>query len=41
MKTKIDIAVCICLMIILYINLASLPERDRVVRGTLIKVEVK
>jgi len=39
MKTTIDFIVCVCLMVILYVNLTSLPERNREVRGTLIKLE--
>jgi len=41
MKAKIDGIVCICLLIALYINLTSLPERDRTVQGRLIRLEVK
>lgn len=38
MKTA-DFIVCVCLMVVLYINLTSLPERNREVRGTLTRLE--
>ena len=39
MRTKVDFFVCICLLLALYVNLTSKPERNREVRGTLIKLE--
>lgn len=39
MRTKVDAVVCVCLLVALYINLTSLPERNREVRGTLVKLE--
>ena len=38
MKT-VDAVVCVCLLIVLYVNLTSVPERNREVRGPLIKLE--
>lgn len=37
MRAVIDVLVCICLLMVLFINLTSLPERSREVHGPLIK----
>ena len=43
MRTKVEIVVCICLLVILYINLTSRPEitYNRSVQGPLIRLEVQ
>ena len=41
MKSIIDAVVITCMFVALYVNLTSLPERNREVRGTLIKLEKK
>lgn len=39
MKTKVDKVVCICLLVVVYINWTSVPEHNTEVRGTLIRLE--
>ena len=41
MRTKVDLIVCICLLVVVYINWTSVPEKDREIHGTLVRLEVK
>lgn len=41
MRAKADMIVCVCLLMVVYVNWTSVPPKNREVRGTLVRLEVQ